>query len=139
VVVRRLADDEVAAAFEVVRELRGHLDLAEFLARVGRQRGAGYELVGAFAGDALVGVMGMRPMEMLSRGKFLYVDDLVTRASARRLGVGRALLAFAEADARSRGLTAVFLDSRPEAVGFYERCGFAARPTTLMKKDLSGA
>lgn len=125
-------------AFEVIRELRGHLDLAEYLARVGRQRAAGYELVGAFEGERILGVLGMRPMEMLSRGKFLHVDDLVTTEAARRGGVGRALLAFAENDAWLRGLTAVFLDSRPEAVGFYERCEFAARPTTLMKKNLEG-
>src|ERR1019366_2490885 len=40
--------------------------------------------------------------------------------SERRSGGGRALMAYAEADATARGMTAVFLDARPDAIAFYQ-------------------
>ena len=41
------------------------------------------------------------------------------------LGVGQALLAWLEEQARAQGLTQLFLNAREPVVGFYERCGFA--------------
>jgi len=137
VLVRRLETGELATAFPVVRELRSHLDGEEFLARVERQRSLGYELLGAFRGGALVGVLGMRPVETLARGLHLHVDDLVVRDKERGTGVGRVLLDFAERDAARRGLGAVFLDSRREAIGFYERLGYEAHTAPLMRKRLT--
>ena len=48
-------------AFPLIAQLR-NLDEAEFLRRARRQAHGGYELVGAYLNDALVGVMGMRPV-----------------------------------------------------------------------------
>lgn len=49
----------------------------------------------------------------------------VTRA-ARGLGVGAALVAAIEEAARERGLDAVDLHAQTQALGFYERLGYAA-------------
>ncbi|MFH9398276.1 GNAT family N-acetyltransferase [Streptomyces sp. NPDC017638] len=49
----------------------------------------------------------------------------VTRA-ARGLGVGAALVRAIEEAARARGLTAVDLHAQTQALGFYERLGYAA-------------
>lgn len=134
--IRRLAPAEWEGAFRVVVQLRSHLDEAEFIARVRRQSYSGYELVAAFDGNRVVGVLGMRPVHTLARGAHLHIDDLVTDETRRGNGAGRALLTYAERDARSRGMTAVFLDARPEAVSFYEKSGYGLHPAPSMKKTL---
>ncbi len=137
VTIRRLRDDELGAAFAIVVQLRQHLEMQEFVARVERQRAAGYELVGAFAGEKMVGVMGMRPVETLARGKHLHVDDLVTDEAVRGRGYGKALLDHAEREAKARGGTWVFLDSRPEVLTFYEALGYARHTAILVKKKIA--
>jgi GNAT superfamily N-acetyltransferase len=133
---RRLEPREWAAVFPIVAQLRPHLDAAEFLDRVRRQSHCGYELVGAFRNGRLIGLLGMRPVHTLVRGPHLHVDDIVIEESERRAGGGRALMAFAEADARARGMTAVFLDARPAAIGFYQAIGYELHTTPSMKKIL---
>jgi GNAT superfamily N-acetyltransferase len=134
--IRRLEPREWAAAFSVVAQLRPHLDAEEFIARVRRQSHSGYELVGAFRDGRLIGVLGMRPVHTLVRGPHLHVDDIVIAEAERKVGGGRALMTYAEADARARGMTAVFLDARPEAIGFYRALGYDLHPTPSMKKIL---
>jgi ribosomal protein S18 acetylase RimI-like enzyme len=133
---RRLEPHEWAAVFPIVAQLRPHLDVEEFLARVRRQSHSGYELVGAFRNGRLIGLLGMRPVHTLVRGPHLHVDDIVIEESERRAGGGRALMAYAEADARARGMTAVFLDARPAAIGFYQAIGYELHTTPSMKKIL---
>jgi GNAT superfamily N-acetyltransferase len=136
--VRRLVPAEWKQAFPIVAQLRASLDEAEFLRRVQRQSFSGYELIGAFRDDQLVGVLGMRPVHTLARGAHLHVDDLVVDERIRSGGIGKALLAFAEADAGSRGLAAVFLDARREAIPFYERESYVFHTAPSMKKSLGG-
>lgn len=133
--IRRLSPAEWAQAFPVIAQLRS-LDKDEFLRRVRLQSHAGYELVGAFQGSKLIGVMGMRPVHTLARGAHLHIDDLVVDAVTRGSGAGRALMDYAEADARARDMTAIFLDARPDAVPFYERQNFTFHPAPSMKKVL---
>ncbi len=137
--VRRLVPAEWRQAFAIVVQLRTALDEAEFLRRVQRQSFSGYELVGAFRDEALVGVLGMRPVHTLARGGHLHVDDLVVDERVRSGGIGQALLAFAEQDATARGLSAVFLDARREAIPFYERERYVFHPAPSMKKLLKDA
>lgn len=136
--VRRLVPAEWKQAFPIVAQLRPALDEAEFLRRAQRQSFSGYELIGAFRDGALVGVLGMRPVHTLARGPHLHVDDLVVDEQVRSGGIGKALLAFAEEDAQTRGLGAVFLDARREAIPFYERERYLFHPAPSMKKLLGG-
>lgn len=133
--IRRLSPTEWAQAFPVIAQLRA-LDQDEFLRRARLQSHSGYELVGAFQGGKLVGVMGMRPVHTLARGAHLHIDDLVVDEATRGSGAGRALTEYAEADARARNMTAVFLDARPDAVPFYERQNYVLHPAPSMKKVL---
>jgi GNAT superfamily N-acetyltransferase len=134
--VRRLEPREWSAAFAIIAPLRPHLDAQAFLERARRQSHSGYELVGAFRNGRLMGVLGMRPVHTLVRGPHLHVDDIVIDESERRAGGGRALMAYAEADARARGMASVFLDARPEAIAFYSALGYALHPVPSMKKLL---
>ena len=134
--VSRIEPSAWAQAFPLISQLRAALDEAEFLQRVRRQSHGGYELVGAYRDGRLIGVMGMRPVHTLARGPHLHVDDLVADEAVRGSGAGRALMAYAEADARARGMGAVFLDARPDAIPFYEREQYTRHPAPSVKKTL---
>lgn len=131
--VRPLEAAEWRLAYPIVAQLRA-LDEAEFLRRVRLQASAGYALIGAFLDGALIGVLGMRPVHTLARGPHLHIDDLIVDAAARKSGIGRALMDYAEAEASARGMTAVYLDARREAIGFYECRNYVPNPAPLMKK-----
>lgn len=137
IVVRRLEPTEWGDSHEVMGELGYPFDRDEFVRRVRLQSHAGYELAGAFRNGALVGMIGMRPVHTMGRGPHLHVDDLVVTAAERGSGSGRALMEFAEAQARARGMNAVFLDARSEAIGFYERGGYVRHHALSMKKMLA--
>lgn len=137
VICNRIEPSAWAQAFPLIRQLRTALDEAEFLQRVRRQSHGGYELVGAYRDGRLIGVMGMRPVHTLARGPHLHVDDLVIDEAVRGSGAGRALMAYAEADARARGMGAVFLDARPDAIPFYEREQYTLHAAPSMKKVIS--
>lgn len=139
VICSRIEPFAWAQAFPLIKQLRAALDEAEFLQRVRRQSHGGYELVGAYRDGRLIGVMGMRPVHTLARGPHLHVDDLVVDEAVRGSGAGRALMAYAEADARARGMGAVFLDARPDAIPFYEREQYTLHPAPSMRKLIGPA
>jgi len=124
-------DAAIEACFPVMRELRTHLaDAAEFLARVRRQEKDGYRLLALWDGTRAVACAGYRVAENLVRGKFLYVDDLVTLAAERSKGLGERLLKAVEDEARRQGLPNIVLDSNVQnsrAHRFYFRTGFTIR------------
>lgn len=122
----RFAEDEAAirACWPVMAQLRTQLDEARFLERVQRQRLAGYRLAAGRVGDRIAVVAGFVLGEKLAWGRHLYVDDLVTDAGARSLGVGGAMLDWLKAHARDAGCASLHLDSglqRADAHRFYER------------------
>ncbi|HLZ65000.1 MAG TPA: GNAT family N-acetyltransferase [Aliidongia sp.] len=58
-------------------------------------------------------------------GGWLYVELLYVPDAARGTGLGRALMARAEAEARARGCRGIWLDTFSfQARGFYEKLGF---------------
>jgi GNAT superfamily N-acetyltransferase len=117
---------DIAACYEVMRQLRPHLTPETFLARVQQQAVQGYQLVGASVDGIVVGVAGYRLLASLSWGKFLYVDDLVTDQAWRSQGVGKALLDWLTAEAGRLGCDELHLDSgvqRLDAHRFYDREG----------------
>lgn len=124
-------DAEVAACFPVMVLLRPHLgDAEELVARVARQRAAGYRLLAAWRDGVPVGLAGYRAEENLVHGRFLYVDDLVTAEAERRSGIGALLLDAAAAEGRRRGIERLVLDTAIDNVlahRFYYRQGMLAR------------
>lgn len=124
--VRELSPGETALAFEAMRELRPHIgSLDMFVHRVNRvQRPEGYRLIASFEGDqeAAAAVAGFRTGHNLAWGRFLYVDDLVTRGAVRGSGHGAALFGWLVAQAVRLECDEVHLDSgvqRHDAHRFY--------------------
>ncbi|MEO8189901.1 MAG: GNAT family N-acetyltransferase [Acidobacteriota bacterium] len=123
---RELASDsDIDAAFPLMSALRDRVRKETFLAEVRRQQIEGYRLYGAFEGDRLVSLAGVRRTHTLARGEHLFVDDLVTHAEDRGNGYGQALLAWLAFESAGQGLARIHLDSRSTAKGFYEKIGFA--------------
>lgn len=115
------------SALPVLQELREELTgelLAQVLAEGGPQ---GLRFLGAFQGDACVGLAGWRLVANTSTTRKLYVDDLVTTTSVRSRGVGAGLLEELERRAREAGCSVLDLDSgvqRYAAHRFYLRQRF---------------
>lgn len=117
-------DQDIQRCFPVLQQLRPHLDEGEFLARVGSQAGEGYRLGFVERDGEVKAVAGFRILEMMSRGRFLYVDDLVTDQDARSEGYGEALFEWLADYGRIHGCDQLDLDSgvqRHDAHRFYFR------------------
>lgn len=81
-------DDEIQDCYAVMSELRSHIGPEEFLPRVRRQmEGFDYRL--AYLKDGEVkAVAGIRISEWLHGGKYLEIDDLVSKSGERSNGYG---------------------------------------------------
>ena len=127
--VRELDASETRRAAAALLELRPHWGTPEELtARIDAQRATGYRVAASFdegAEDAAA-VAGFRVGENLAWRRFVYVDDLVTRASARGRGHADAVMAFVDEVAAREGCDELHLDSgvgpeREDAHRFYFR------------------
>ena len=130
--------DGLERIFPIVKELRPHLDIAEFRRLVSLAHAAdGYRLVVREVKGKPVAVMGYRILHDLVHGSHLYIDDLVTTKDERSGGHGAQLLRFAESEARRLGLAGLRLCTgidNKDAQRFYEREGWEARSMAFKKK-----
>ena len=78
--------DQIERCAPVMRELRTSLTESKIVERIQEQQYEGYRLAFVETEDAVVAVAGYRVIEHLAYGRFLYVDDLVTRAKFKRNG-----------------------------------------------------
>jgi len=115
-------DEEIAACFGTMRELRPHLVEETFVGRVREQMAGGYHLARLEAEGKVRAVAGYRFMQNLVWERFLYVDDLVTASDSRSQGYGEALFSWLVEQARKAGCVQFHLDSgvqRFDAHRFY--------------------
>ena len=93
-----------------------------FVDQVMRQQKEGYSLAFVEDDGQVRAVAGYRFLETLVSGKFLYVDDLITREQDRSRGYGGQLFDWLLEQARSHGCENLELDSgvqRFDAHRFY--------------------
>jgi len=117
---------EIMECFAAMFELRPHLKEAEFLPLVRELQQQGYQIAFIKESGKVVAVAGFHFGRNLAWHRFLYVDDLVTRASERSKGYGVELLNWLIALARESGCSQFHLDSgvqREESHRFYKREG----------------
>ena len=89
-------------------------------------------VVAAAPDGRLLGWAGVERRLCLESGEFVELTGLVVAAGSRRSGVGRALVASAEAWALDSGFSSIRVRSnvaRAESHPFYERLGFARTKT----------
>ena len=114
---------DIGRCHVVMRELRPHFtDRKKFVERVRRQQRDGYLLAFVEADDEVRAVAGYRFLESLYSGRFMYVDDLVTREADRSAGYGGKLFDWLVQQARKENCDNLELDSgvqRFDAHRFY--------------------
>jgi GNAT superfamily N-acetyltransferase len=115
--------EEIRPCHLVMRELRPLFrEPEQFVERVLLQQKQGYQLAFLESEGEVCAVAGYRFLESLFSGKFLYLDDLVTRESDRSCGFGGQLLDWLIEQAREHGCENLELDSgvqRFDAHRFY--------------------
>jgi GNAT superfamily N-acetyltransferase len=120
------SDQQIAACYPVIQELRPHIAEESFIPLVRDLEKGGYRLAFVEEDGRPVAVAGFRVAENLAWGRFLYVDDLVTLSARRSHGFGAALVGWLTEYAAANGCSQLHLDSgtqRKDAHRFYEREG----------------
>lgn len=133
-------DEELTAAFPLMRQLRPHLkDAADFIARVreGEKR-EDYALFALEENSEYAALCGAQPMFTLYYDHCLWICDLVTDESSRSRGHGARLLGEVETWARAAGYREISLSSgvqRTDAHRFYlEKMHYALASYAFRKK-----
>ena len=128
VVAHAQTDEEIAATFEVMRQLRPDLAPDRYVAQVrSLMDSEGLRLLAVIDEGTVRGVAAYRFMQMLYCGRLLYLDDLVVDERVRSRGYGARLLDRLRAEGRAQGCSEMQLISRvtrEQAHRFYFREGF---------------
>lgn len=134
-----IKDQDIESCFEVMQELRPHLQQKTFLATIRHMEKEGYKLIFIKNNGEVVSVAGYRITTNLFINKNLYVDDLVTASKARSMGYGEKLLAWLQEEAIKENCQVLRLDSgthRGQAHKFYFQQGLTIA-SYHFSKDLS--
>ncbi|HET6406921.1 MAG TPA: GNAT family N-acetyltransferase [Chthoniobacteraceae bacterium] len=111
-IISATTPSQIELCYAVMRDLRPHLELDEFLTQVQRQqRDGGYRLIFAEHEVEIRAAAGYRVSENLAWGRFLYVDDLVVRATDHGSGYGSALFDWLVSEAQREQCDELHLDS----------------------------
>lgn len=121
------SDEQIAATFQVMRQLRTHLVEEEYVPQIRALMASdGFRLAFLADEDEVRAVAGYRIMNMLYCGRLLYVDDLVSDERVRSRGYGARLLDWLKDEGRRQGCAELQLISRvtrEQAHRFYFREG----------------
>jgi GNAT superfamily N-acetyltransferase len=111
------SDAEIQNCFPVMHELRPQLESDQFVGRVRLQQQTGYLLAFLEDNGEVVSVAGFRIGENLAWKRFVYVDDLVTKAELRSKGYGLRLFEWLVEFARRNDCDEFHLDSGVQRFG----------------------
>jgi GNAT superfamily N-acetyltransferase len=122
------SDDEIAATFDVMQQLRPHLENSQYVSTIRSLMASdGLRLLVLSEQGTVRAVAAYRVMNMLYCGSLIYIDDLVADERVRSRGYGAQLIARLKDEGRALGCSEVQLISRvtrEQAHRFYFREGF---------------
>jgi GNAT superfamily N-acetyltransferase len=117
---------EVSDCYDLIRELRPHLTLNDFIIKVSRMANTtGYELAYLHDGG-IKAVAGFRVSEWLHSGTYLEIEELITDGNSRSKGYGSTLFDWLHDYASQQGCCQIRLVSgvlRESAHRFYAKKG----------------
>lgn len=119
-------DEDIKKCFGVLSKLRPHLSEKQFLDAVSRMYKTGYVLVFMEQANEVVSVAGIRTSEWLHTGKYLEIEDFITKEECRSKGIGSTLFKSIVSHARENQCKQLRLVSgvkREEAHKFYLKMG----------------
>src|SRR5579875_608504 len=97
--------------WEVIHELRPHLDEDRYLTLMLYMLDEGYKLIYIEEKNRVVSICGYRTTTMLHRGRSIYIDDLCTLPKARGKGYAKKLLECVFKEAKNEEMKSIHLDS----------------------------
>src|SRR5579871_597132 len=106
-----ITEEDILKCWEVLFELRPHLNKNNFVATVKEMISEGYNLTFIEEADKAVAAIGYRYLQFLYNGKHVYIDDLSTLPSSRGKGYAGKLLDYVADRAKERGYKVITLDS----------------------------
>lgn len=109
--------EKISRCYCVMRELRPAVTEEEFIPRIQRLQAAGYRLIYVEADGEVKSVAGFQISECLAWNRFLYVYDLVTKASQHGRGFGTILFDWLMEHARTQACEQLHLDSGVQRFG----------------------
>jgi GNAT superfamily N-acetyltransferase len=119
--------EDFLKCWEVVHELRPHLDQEQYLTLILYMIDEGYKMIYIEENGKGISFCGYRQTTMLHRGRSIYIDDLCTLPEARSKGCGKVLLDYVLEEAKTEALQSIHLDSghqRYDAHRLYLNFGF---------------
>ncbi|MBS1968821.1 MAG: GNAT family N-acetyltransferase [Bdellovibrionales bacterium] len=130
--------EELERCFPVMKELRPHLNVQEYL-EIYRHAHAmdGYEILAMEQKGEIIAVMGYRILYDFVRGRHLYIDDLVSTEKMRSQGLGGEMLKQAEVIAKDLHCKSMRLCAVLEndlGIKFYEKHHWTKRAYAFTKK-----
>ncbi|WP_448208633.1 GNAT family N-acetyltransferase [Azospirillum sp. sgz302134] len=118
-------DSDINESYFVMKELRTHMtDADAYRDQIKRQMEDGYNLALLRFNGEVAGCGGFRVHETLSRGRYMYVEDLVTSPKLRSYGLGDQLFDWLVGQAKERNCAQMEIISgvqRGDAHRFYHR------------------
>jgi len=142
VTVRDLTAGDLPAARALLRQLGYDIDADDLIARflAVSQAGAEHALMVAELDGAVVGLLHIFARPAVEKPTEALVQSLVVDETRRGAGIGKALMARAEAWARDQGFASVALHTqvkRTDARAFYRAIGYdEVTEAVLMRKKL---
>ena len=121
-------DEQIAATFDVMHQLRPHLSREAYVPLVrGMMASDGFRLAALTDEGEVRAVAGYRTMNMLYCGRLLYLDDLVADERVRSRGYGKRMIDWLKEEGRREGCSELQLISHTQHEGahrFYFRENF---------------
>jgi GNAT superfamily N-acetyltransferase len=114
------SDKDILSTFTVMKSLRENLKRKNYVTSLKTQQREGFKIVMLAAKDKVKAVGGFRILNNLGRGKFLYVDDLVTKPEDRSKGYGSILFDWLKKYANDNNCKQVVLDSGVQRFGAHK-------------------
>jgi ribosomal protein S18 acetylase RimI-like enzyme len=109
-------------ALPILQVLWPELRAETYVRSLASMQARGYVLLGIRSGGTLVAVAGVQEIELLARGKILWLFDMATHPQHQGKGFGARLLRFVQGYAKSNGYSRLLLHtsaSREAAIAFY--------------------
>lgn len=110
-------------ALPIARVLWPELRSEGYVRSLASMSGTGYTLFGLRHSGMLVAIAGVQEIELLARGKVLWLFDMATHPDHQGKGFGSRLLAYLREHARSNGYSRLLLhtsSSREATISFYQ-------------------
>ena len=114
------SDKEILSTYSVMKSLREKLKRKNYINSLRLQQKEGFKIVMLAAKDKVKAVGEFRILNNLGRGKFLYVDDLVTKPEDRSKGYGSLLFDWLKKYANENECNQVVLDSGVQRFGAHK-------------------